>query len=335
MGDFISKKKEYRSNYASDIIEFVNLKKQLGFKYDTGEWYMLDIDRVAEYKKECTSGFTKEFADFYREPRLNESHQNRYSRVRFLLEFSSFLRDKGIDSYLPRKIKYKPHQFIPFIFSHEQITNVFKAADKLIFDDKSNSSSNLFCFPAIIRLLYSTGLRVGEAVALKEKDVDTKQNFIRVANSKNGKERILPMSKSLAMVCEQYRSYKNKLLLPQNRIEYFFVSPNGNKCSKQSVSFYFKKCFHSNLQSDSFNSGTPRVHDLRHSFAVHSLAQMAEAGVDLYASLPILSIYLGHNSFSSTEGYVRLTASIYPNLIDDIEELCFNIFPKLNNYETN
>ena len=51
----------------------------------------------------------------------------------------------------------------------------------------------------------------------------------------------------------------------------------------------------------------PRLHDLRHTFAVHSVNQMVRQGVYLYRSLPILSIYLGHASVQATERYVRLT----------------------------
>jgi len=71
------------------------------------------------------------------------------------------------------------------------------------------------------------------------------------------------------------------------------------------------------------------VHDLRHSFAVHSLATMAEAGMDLYCSLPVLSTYLGHQSLKATNSYVRLTADMYPGLIRKIDLICFDVFPKL------
>lgn len=60
---------------------------------------------------------------------------------------------------------------------------------------------------------------------------------------------------------------------------------------------------------------------------------MAEAGIDLYASLPILSNYLGHRSIGATNHYVRLTSNMYPGLINDMGVICMDVFPKHENYE--
>jgi hypothetical protein len=62
---------------------------------------------------------------------------------------------------------------------------------------------------------------------------------------------------------------------------------------------------------------------------------MAESGVDLYTSLPVLSTYLGHQSINSTNGYVRLTEVMYPGLLKDVDMICLNVFPNIENYETN
>lgn len=320
--------KQFNSVYADHIKEFISLKRRLGFKYKVGEWHMRNIDSLAVESSETTPGITKEFAERIRAKRPNESHRFRYDRVRHLANFSSYLLDNGIESYQPHLLKYKSNDFVPFIFSHDEILRIFNAADKLLLNKKANSSSYLFCFPAIIRLLYATGLRVGEAVALINEDVNTKENYVKVRDSKNGRERIIPISETLSKILEDYSHYKGRLLLSERRKQSFFVSPNGEQCSTQSVSYYFKKCFDSGIRSDTFNTSTPRVHDLRHTFAVRSLAQMAEAGVDLYASLPILMTYLGHSSISATEHYVRLTSSIYPELIKDVDKFCINVFPK-------
>jgi len=60
---------------------------------------------------------------------------------------------------------------------------------------------------------------------------------------------------------------------------------------------------------------------------------MAEFGMDLYCSLPILSTYLGHQSLQSTNSYVRLTAEIYPELLKDVDAICLNVFPNIDTYE--
>jgi len=191
----------------------------------------------------------------------------------------------------------------------------------------ANFNSTIFSIPALIRLLYSTGIRFSEALSLNNKDVNLIEKYLMVKDSKNNKERIIPISDSLVLVCKEYLKYKNQLPLGDTNSDYFFVKLNGKKCSA-SVRVWFKKCLKkANVKQDA------RIHDLRHTFAVNSLANMADSGIDLYASLPILSNYLGHQSIGATNHYVRLTATMYPNLINDMNMTCLDVFPKFRNYE--
>src|SRR5690606_10340854 len=121
----------------------------------------------------------------------------------------------------------------------------------------------------------------------------------------------------LASVCREYRDNRDQLPTGKTASQNFFVKANGQKCG-QGVSLWFKKCLEMAAIPVNGRKRGPRLHDLRHTFAVTALAGMAEAGIDLYASLPILSNYLGHRSIGATNHYVRLTANMYPGLIEDI-----------------
>lgn len=77
------------------------------------------------------------------------------------------------------------------------------------------------------------------------------------------------------------------------------------------------------------NRQGPRIHDLRHTFAVHSLVQMGHNGMDLYTGLPILSACLGHRSLSSTEKYVRLTCMMYPEFEKQCSPINAFVYPKI------
>jgi len=74
-------------------------------------------------------------------------------------------------------------------------------------------NSMLFVMPAMLRLLYATGLRIGEAVVLLNKDVNLKDNFLVIRDSKNGKQRMIPISESLSSVCKEYARYRDLLPL--------------------------------------------------------------------------------------------------------------------------
>jgi|SRR5665213_796624 len=190
----------------------------------------------------------------------------------------------------------------------------------------------IIILPALFRLLYSTGLRINEALSLKEKDVNTKDNYFIVRDSKNGKERMIPLSLSLSAVLKEY--YQHKLLLPLSGLisPNFFVTLAGGSCNTDHIRKRFTQILWAAGIAKT-NTG-PRLQDFRHTFSVHALARMAESGIDLYCSLPTLSTYLGHQSLEATNTYVRLTAEMYPGLLKNINFICLNVFPKTINHAT-
>ncbi len=200
--------------------------------------------------------------------------------------------------------------------------------------------------PALIRMLASTGIRIGEAVSLTKKDVDLEQNYLILRNTKNGKDRLVPISESLAAVCGQYLKYrelavcgqylKYRELLPPNS-DYFFVKLNGCKCRATGFSLWWNKILKIACIKHRGSTVGPRIHDLRHSFCIRSLAGLLKDGKDLYYILPILSMYIGHTSLASTDRYVRMTSDMYPDLLGKTDSICSYIFSQLNynkNHET-
>jgi integrase/recombinase XerD len=325
-------RKQFNSNYAGHLHQFIEMKRKLGFKFTTPAAILLGFDRFAVKNKETGPGITKEFAEIWSKRRPNESERYRYDRVRITAQFSLYLCDLGIVSYIPKLPPYPSGTFIPYIYSEKEMAEIFKAADGLRLTLRSMNSS-LFSIPALLRLLYSTGIRIGEALFLRDEDINLEEHFLRVKDSKNGKERIIPISGELVSICDEYLKFRSKLPLGKRESAYFFVSLNGRKCGYNSVGNWFKKCLEKSAIGHVGRNQLPRIHDLRHTFAVKSMANMADAGIDLYASLPILSTYLGHQSLGATNHYVRLTANIYPDLIKDVDMICLDVFPKINKYE--
>lgn len=97
-----------------------------------------------------------------------------------------------------------------------------------------------------------------------------------------------------------------------------FIKSDGTGLRANAIYQHFRKLLDKCGMPHKGNHLGPRVHDLRHTNAVHALVQMSHAGMDLYTALPILSTNLGHHSLSATEQYVRLTCAMYPEL----EEQC-------------
>jgi integrase len=325
--------KKFSSVYGSHIKNFIEMKRAFGFKYIAETRVLSYVDTLAVKRKETSRGITKKFAEEWSQKQLNESERYRYARVRTLAQFSSHLNDLGIQSYIPKLPPYPKNNFIPYIYSVEEMGSLFKACDELRLV-QANKDTCLFCFPVLFRLLYATGLRISEALALRDEDVNLDANCLHVKDCKNGKERIIPISDSLSFVCKEYTKYRKQLPAEKVKSGYFFVKPDGSKVNALSrVHYWFRKCLMKVGIPYVGKHHGPRIHDLRHTFAVHSLVSMVEAGMDLYVSLPILSNYLGHQSLNATEHYVRLTANMYPDLINDMNMMCLDVFPKFRNYE--
>jgi integrase/recombinase XerD len=323
-------RKKFKSVYARHIEQFIEMKHALGYKFVAPQVILNQLDQFAELQKEKSSGITKEFADKWSKKRPNESASYRYTRIRILAQFSKYLFDHKIKSHIPKLPPFPASTFIPYIYTPSDIEVLLKASTELRIQFAMMDSS-IMSMPAMIRVLYATGIRINEVLSLKDEDINVEDQYLKVRDSKNGKERIIPISNSLASVCKQYRCYRNNI--PLNKpATYFFTRLNGKKCGYGAVNSWFKECLRRTAIQCTDNR-LPRIHDLRHTFAVTSLANMAAAGIDLYASLPILSTYLGHQSIDATNHYVRLTATMYPELIKELNITCLNVFPKFKNYE--
>jgi integrase/recombinase XerD len=119
----------------------------------------------------------------------------------------------------------------------------------------------IIILPALLRLLYGTGLRISEALSLKNKDINLDDNYLIVRDSKNGKERMTPISASLSEVFKEYVKYRNLMPLVQTD-DSFFITLSGKNCNRDHVSKWFRKILCS--AGISRNDHGPRLHDLRY-----------------------------------------------------------------------
>lgn len=134
------------------------------------------------------------------------------------------------------------------------------------------------------------------------------------------------MSSSLLDYC---RRYVEKMSFDPQYGGYYFPSCRGQNLHTGSV-YYRLREFMRKANISKENGKPPRIHDLRHTFAVHSLEKMVAEGRDIYCSLPILSTYLGHQGIESTEKYLRLTKESFSTLIERMENYYTDVFPEVN-----
>jgi integrase len=179
--------------------------------------------------------------------------------------------------------------------------------------------------PVLLRVLYSSGLRLSEALELRQEDVDLKEGCLSIRNTKFDKSRKIPLSASMVNIC---RIYVSKMRNAFKETAFFFPSPDGGQYAESTIYSRFRDMLLAAGISHGGRGNGPRLHDFRHTFAVHSLQKLAAEGVDLYVTLPILSAYMGHKSLAFTQQYLRLTPECYNDVTGAFEERFGSVFPE-------
>lgn len=318
--------KDYNSVFAPHITDFIALKRQSGIRYAAEEKILQVFDRMAVELNVKEPVITREFARELSKTRPNEAKATRYKRCIALNQFSLYLSQNGNES--AKCIAPKPKKtFVPYIYTRKETDAILQAADNVRCPVVKHDSL-CFVMPALLRFLLCTGVRIGEATAIQDKDMDLTNNVFILRDTKNGKERLLPFDGTLSAVLRQYHRHRDRCN-PQRMSTTFFSTYRGHICKPENVYKAFRNLLEKAGIPFKGNHYGPRLHDLRHTFAVRALKRMVDSGMDIYCTLPILSTYLGHQSLEATNHYVRICIEMYPDLIHSMEGVFNNVFPSL------
>jgi integrase len=323
------KRTPYRSVFAPYFNSFLEMKEQLGFGLNKYQDVFNELDRFFLATGVTELYITRQQIIAWSETHINEKARTLYDKHSIMRQFCRYLSHLGRECYIHRLPKHNGWpQFIPYIFSHQQMESIFRAADKLALQNRCMTST-LVAIPAIIRLLYSTGMRIGEARYLKNEDVDLVRQNILLRRTKNKIERLIPINTSLFEVLNQYRFYRDKMPIKGITAPKapFFVSTIGAPLGKTGIGKWFAEILERCEIPRRADGQGPRIHDIRHTTAVHSLMNMVKDGLDIYCAMPILSVFLGHKTLSATEGYVRLTQEVYPDIVGMERSVSAYVFP--------
>ncbi len=185
----------------------------------------------------------------------------------------------------------------PFIYSPAQIDAVMAQARRSI-----DSPLRAATYDTLIGLLAVSGLRIGEAIKLDLGDIDWAESVLLIRESKFGKSRLVPLQASSMQALQDYAQLRDQLQ-PRPKEPSFFVSLTRKRLSYAVVQQTFRRL----IDDVGIGFGAPsppRLHDLRHTFAVRTLLGWYRTGEDVQAKLPSLSTYLGHREPASTYWYL-------------------------------
>jgi len=329
----MSKNIEYKSVIAPFIKEFIALKEAAGINTRENKSFLLEFDSFFIANSITEPMITRIVVEQWRKTRENDSSCTLYKKYSAWSQLARFMSRHGYECYIPKPPRYSQsvqQGFTPYIYTHEQIAAILKKSTELRISWRKMSSP-VFCVPIVLRLLYSTGLRISEALLIRNTDVKMDKAYIHIRKTKNGCERIVPINDDLKAVLQQYVSYRDRMPIKEIAASgnHFFIKPDGLHCTPRAISDWFRILLRKCSIPITGNRQGPRLHDLRHTMAVHSMEQMMRNGMDLYAYLPIISTCLGHKSLSATERYVRLTCEMYPELTKQCTAIAAFVYPKV------
>ena len=319
----------YTSVLAPHMRRLLAIKESAGINLLQTKWILKEFDDFANTEGLRDAHIKEGFILRWRATRVADCESTLYTKYSVWAQLTKLMSRHGCPCFIPRLPRLPKRVFSPYIFSQEQMVSLFAAADECrLYDIRMGTA--LMAMPAILRLLYSTGMRVSEVLSIRNKDVHMDEHYILLRKTKNGSERIVPLGDSMEKVLAEYIQHRNRMPLKgvSDKENLLFVKTDGTGISQGIVYNRFRQLLDKCGIPHVGNHHGPRVHDLRHSHAVYALVQMGHAGMDLYTCLPILSTCLGHHSLSATEQYVRLTVSMYPELEEQCSDINAFVYPK-------
>jgi integrase len=309
----------WKSAFASLINQYIEMKHLAGLKFIDQEVHLQHFDHYLYYSGYEGTALTKDilFPFIYDQ---GESEYTMHTKENLFLDFSKYIVGKGHYAYTFAPIyKFHSNHYVPHIYTRDERKKFLQAVD---YYPVRNCSNRHIMDPVFFRIIIGTGCRLSEVLHLKISDYDRSAGAIRVMHSKNYRSRIVPLCDSLnKRVCE----YIDTFHAGSDEDTYLFPGKNGSLSTTAAYIHFRDYLF---LAGIPHTGDGPRIHDFRHTLAVENLRRWSQQRKDLTILLPYLAAYMGHVDTSATQYYLRLTAEIYPELLEQMEDACLNIIPE-------
>jgi len=312
---------QWKSDIAEMLQAFLQEKKMTGFKYESQERALRHFDSYYYHSGYSGIRLTKPMLDsfIYVETTKQSTH---YQKEKVMNHFACFLQKQGYSVYIPviKSAPAKRCSHIPYIFTRQELQRFFNAIDS--YPTAKHNNRNIID-PVFFRLLYGTGLRVSEALNLRVNDVNLEEGILTIRHAKNNKDRLIPVAQSLSKRMTDLAVTIHRF---SDETAYFFPNTIQNRIDHSTIYCRFRDYL---LMADiSHTSAGPRIQDIRHLFAISCLKKWVLSGEELTNIMPYLAAYMGHSDFRGTQYYLRLTADLFPDIINRTEAEFGYIIPE-------
>jgi integrase len=201
-------------------------------------------------------------------------------------------------------LPYRYERKRPYLYSDAEVANLVRTAGQLPSPAGLKGST----FATIFGLLAVSGMRISEALALDQEDVDLQEGILQIRRSKFGKSRLVAVHESTRQVLADYARQRDRVI-PRPADAAFFLCEGGVRVTEWSSRYNFAKVSRQvglrPATKDCRHGHGPRLHDMRHRFAACTLINWYRAGVDVEREIPKLATYLGHVHVNETYWYLE------------------------------
>jgi len=295
------------------VHDYLALRRSLGFKLHDAGVALLDFASFMERQQAWR--ITTELALAWAEQPSSALPAHWAKRLSYVRCFARhhLATDPNTEVPPPGLLPYRPARAQPYLYSAHEIQRLTEQALQL-----RHHQLRPWTYHTLLGLLSVTGMRVGEALRLKCEDVDFDNGVLTVRGTKFGKSRLVPIHASTAEVLARYRERRANHL-GGREAAHFFISGTGHQLDGGDVRRTFYELSRQIGLRGPKDSHGPRLHDLRHRFAVETLLGWYRSGEDAQRLLPVLSTYLGHVHVSDTYWYLSAHPQLMRLAVDRME----------------
>lgn len=314
------------------VSEYIAEKKALGLKFNKGAQVLKRICLLQEETDKGMPVLSKELFERWAQQTSWETQSNRTNRISVLRGLSNYMNRIGYPA-VPIPVRYSPcreYGYTPYIFSDVELGRILQVVDSSCGERPGSQLEKEL--PLIFRLLIGCGFRITETLNIRRSDVDLGNMTILLRKTKNMKERIVPIADSLS---ERLRKYLGNTELLPGYVDSGLLFQNGHGKPHGGSEVYRK--FREYLWKAGIPHGGkgkgPRLHDLRHTYAVRVMNKWVRDGHNLTTSLPYLAIYMGHSGLKASQHYLRLIGQMYPHLLGMVDDCYGWVIPEVQHEE--
>lgn len=284
---------------------YLKLRRQLGFKLVGVERLLRQFIRFVEQQR-ATFLTIRLALQWATQPQGNSVARGAY-RLGLVRQFAAYLSawDSRTEVPPPGLLPFKSRRRPPYLYREKEVLRLIDATRQIQPSCEIKGAT----YATLFGLLAVTGMRIGEALALDREDADLPRALLTLRRTKGNKSRLVPLHPSTQQALQQYAELRDRIF-PQPQAPSFFVSEKGTRLHHGTVHRWFQLvACQIGLRQPGERSG-PRLHDLRHRFAIRTLLKWYRSHTDVEAHLPELTTYLGHTQVSHTYWYLSATPEL-------------------------